>query len=264
MTATDLVLTCTQLLRKRGVVGKFVEFYGPGLQSLSISDRATISNMAPEYGATMGYFPIDSKTLDYLRLTGRDEHKIQTIENYLRAQDLFVKHDGSQEDCHYSGEQMTLDLASVQPSLAGPKRPHDRVDLSGMKTDFKTALTAKVGFKGYGLNPEHVKTTATFKFEGKDYTIGHGSLVIAAITSCTNTSNPDVMIAAGLVAKAAVERGLSVAPYIKTSLSPGSGVVSAYFAASGVQPFLDQLGFTTAGYGCMTCIGNSGEIAKEV
>jgi aconitate hydratase len=159
---------------------------------------------------------------------------------------------------------MELDLASVQPSLSGPKRPHDRVNLSDMKTDFTTSLSNKVGFKGYGLVPEHLNKTATFNYKGKDYEITHGSVVIAAITSCTNTSNPDVMLAAGLLAKNAVERGLSVKPYIKTSLSPGSGVVSAYFKEAGVQEYLDKLGFNTAGYGCMTCIGNSGEIPKEL
>jgi aconitate hydratase len=252
------------MLRKRGVVGKFVEYFGPGVESLSIADRATISNMAPEYGATMGYFPIDSKTMDFLRLSGRDESKVQTIEKYLREQGLFVKYDGSQADPVYSGEVIELDLSSVQPSLAGPKRPHDRVNLADMKTDFTTSLTNKVGFKGYGLAPETTKASATFKYEGKEYTLNHGSLVIAAITSCTNTSNPDVMLAAGLVAKNAVAKGLSVKPYIKTSLSPGSGVVSAYFDAANVTQYLDKLGFTTAGYGCMTCIGNSGEIPKEV
>ena len=175
-----------------------------------------------------------------------------------------MKYDGTQEDPVYSGDIMELNLDSVQPSLAGPKRPHDRVNLVDMKTDFTTCLTNKVGFKGYGLTPDQTKTKGSFTFEGKNYEINHGSLVIASITSCTNTSNPDVMLAAGLVAKRAVERGLSVKPYIKTSLSPGSGVVSAYFEAAGVQKYLDQLGFTTAGYGCMTCIGNSGEIPKEV
>jgi aconitate hydratase len=222
------------MLRKRGVVGKFVEFFGPGLQSLSISDRATISNMAPEYGATIGYFPIDSRTLDYLRLTGRDESKITEIEQYLREQDMFVKHDKSQEDPVYTGEIMELDLGSVQPSLSGPKRPHDRVNMSDMKKDFTACLTNKVGFKGYQLAPEATKNTAKFKFDGKDYEIKHGSVVIAAITSCTNTSNPDVMLQAGLLAKNAVEKGLSVKPYIKTSLSPGSGVVEEYFKKAGV------------------------------
>jgi aconitate hydratase len=239
VTATDLVLTITQQLRKRGVVGKFVEYFGPGVQSLTTADRATISNMAPEYGATMGYFPIDHQTLNYLRLTGRDEQTVQTIEKYLREQNLFVQYDGSQEHPVYSGDVMELDLSSVQPSLAGPKRPHDKVNLSDMKTDFTSSLTNKVGFKGYGLPSDHLKTKAKFTFQGTEYEIGHGSVVIAAITSCTNTSNPDVMLAAGLLARNAVEKGLSVKPYIKTSLSPGSGVVSAYFDAAGVTKYLD-------------------------
>lgn len=222
------------MLRKRGVVGKFVEYFGPGVENLTIADRATIANMAPEYGATMGYFPIDGKTMDFLRVSGRDESKVQTIEKYLREQNLFVKYDGTQADPVYSGEVMELDLDSVQPSLAGPKRPHDRVNLSDMKTDFTTSLTNKVGFKGYGLAGDQTKAKGSFTYEGKTYEINHGSVVIAAITSCTNTSNPDVMLAAGLVAKSAVEKGLSVKPYIKTSLSPGSGVVSAYFEAAGV------------------------------
>lgn len=234
VTATDLVLTITQMLRKRGVVGKFVEYFGPGVQHLTTSDRATISNMSPEYGATMGYFPIDHQTLNYLRLTGRDEQTVQTIEKYLREQNLYLLHDGSQQDPIYSGELMQLDLSSVQPSLAGPKRPQDKVNLTDMKTDFNSCLTNKVSFKGYGLPAEHLKTKGKFTYQGKEYEIGHGSVVIASITSCTNTSNPDVMLAAGLLARNAVKRGLSVKPYIKTSLSPGSGVVSAYFEAAGV------------------------------
>jgi aconitate hydratase len=220
--------------------------------------------MAPEYGATMGYFPIDNQTLDYLRLTGRPASKISLIEQYLREQNMFIKHDGSQEDPVYSGAIMELDLASIQPSLSGPKRPHDRVDMTKLPADFKSGLTAKVGFKGYGLDTKDVSKSVKINFEGKDYNLGHGSVVIAAITSCTNTSNPDVMLAAGLVAKNAVAKGLKVLPYIKTTLSPGSGVVKEYFALAGVQDALDKLGFTIAGYGCMTCIGNSGEIPAVV
>lgn len=263
-TATDLVLTCVEMLRKRGVVGKFVEFYGPGVQSLTLADRATIANMAPEYGATMGYFPIDKQTIDYLKMTGRPAGDIELIENYLKEQGMFVKHDGSQADPVYSGDIINLDLGSVQPSLSGPKRPHDRVDMAKLPTDFKTGLTAKVGFKGYGLEEKDTGKSVTIKYEGQDYELKHGSVVIAAITSCTNTSNPDVMLAAGLVAKNAVAKGLKVNPYIKTTLSPGSGVVKDYFHHAGVQDALDQLGFTIAGYGCMTCIGNSGEIPAEV
>lgn len=263
-TATDLVLTCVEMLRKRGVVGKFVEFYGPGVRNLTLADRATIANMAPEYGATMGYFPIDAQTVEYLTQTGRSTGDIELIQNYLQEQGMFINYDGSQPDPVYSGDIMDLDLASIQPSLSGPKRPHDRVDMSALPKDFKTGLTAKVGFKGFGLTEADAKKSVNIKFEGKDYELKHGSLVIAAITSCTNTSNPDVMLAAGLVAKKAIAKGLSVKPYIKTTLSPGSGVVKDYFEHADVQDSLDALGFTIAGYGCMTCIGNSGEIASEV
>jgi aconitate hydratase len=252
------------MLRKRGVVGKFVEFYGPGVRNLSLADRATIANMAPEYGATMGYFPIDDRTIEYLNLTGRDSGHVQLIEKYLKQQGMFVKHDGSQADPTYSGDIMHLDLASVQPALSGPKRPHDRVDFSNMKKDFTTCLTNKVGFKGFGLTEPDTKKSAKFQYKGQEYEFKHGTVVIAAITSCTNTSNPDVMLAAGLLARNAVEKGLKVKPYIKTSLSPGSHVVTEYFKVAGVDKYLDQLGFTTSGYGCMTCIGNSGEIPDEV
>ena len=237
-TATDLVLTIVEMLRKRGVVGKFVEFYGPGVESLSLADRATIANMAPEYGATMGYFPVDKRTMEYLRLIGRDESHVQLIEKYLRQQEMFVTYDG-RPDPTYSGEVMELDLSTVQGSLSGPKRPHDRVDFSNMKNDFNKCLTNKVGFKGFGLSESEVKKSAKFNFEGKEYDFNHGSVVIAAITSCTNTSNPDVMLAAGMLAKNAVEKGLSVAPYIKTSLSPGSHVVTDYFEKAGVNKYLD-------------------------
>ena len=263
-TATDLVLTCVEMLRKRGVVGKFVEFYGPGVKNLTLADRATIANMAPEYGATMGYFPIDMQTIEYLKQTGRPTSQTDLIQKYLTEQNLFVKHDGSQPDPVYSGAIMDLDLASIQPSLSGPKRPHDRVDMAKLPADFKAGLTAKVGFKGFGLDAKEAEKKVKINYEGKDYELTHGSLVIAAITSCTNTSNPDVMLAAGLVAKNAVAKGLKVKPYIKTTLSPGSGVVKDYFENAGVQDALDSLGFTIAGYGCMTCIGNSGEIPTPV
>ena len=263
-TATDLVLTCVEMLRKRGVVGKFVEFFGPGVQTLSLADRATIANMAPEYGATMGYFPIDNRTMEYLRTTGRDESHVQLIEKYLRQQDLFVKYDGSQPDPDYSGEVMQLDLSTVQGSLSGPKRPHDRVNFTDMKSDFNKCITNPVGFKGFGLEEADKAKSANFVYQGKEYTFNQGDVVIAAITSCTNTSNPDVMLAAGLLAKNAIAKGLSVAPWIKTSLSPGSHVVTQYYEKAGVDSALDALGFTTTGYGCMTCIGNSGEIPDEV
>ncbi len=238
-TATDLVLTCVEMLRKRGVVGKFVEFFGEGCQNLTLADRATISNMGPEYGATMGYFPVDDQTLDYLRLTARDADQVKTIEKYLKEQNMFRKYDGSQADPNYTGDIMELDLGSVLPSLSGPKRPHDRVNMKDMTTDFNSCLTNKVGFKGFGLDKAATSKKVKFNFEGKDYELGHGSLVIAAITSCTNTSNPDVMLQAGMVAKNAILKGLDVAPYIKTSLSPGSGVVTEYFRIAGVQQYLD-------------------------
>lgn len=263
-TATDIVLTCTQMLRKRGVVGQFVEFFGPGCQSLTLADRATIANMAPEYGATMGYFPIDEQTIDFLKMTGRDPHKIAFAEAYLKAQGLFRTYDGSSPDPYYSGAIMELDLSTVKPCLAGPKRPHDRVELSNMKNDFNACLKNPVGFKGYNIAEDKLASKSKFTFDGHEYELSHGSVVIAAITSCTNTSNPDVMLAAGMLAKNAVEKGLKVKPYIKTSLSPGSGVVTRYFELAGVTPYLDKLGFTLAGYGCMTCIGNSGELHDVV
>ncbi|GAM18289.1 hypothetical protein SAMD00019534_014640 [Acytostelium subglobosum LB1] len=262
VTATDLVLCVTKELRAKGVVGKFVEFFGEGVSTLSVQDRATISNMAPEYGATMGYFPADANTIKYLANTGRPAENLEYIEAYLKVQGLL---------CDYSrNEQLTysstleLDLSTVVPSLAGPKRPHDRVATANMKSDFASCLKSPIGFKGYGLTPEQIAKKATFVHNGQQFTITHGAVAIAAITSCTNTSNPSVMIGAGLLAKNAVEAGLSVASYIKTSLSPGSGVVTEYLNKSGVQPFLDQLGFNLTGYGCMTCIGNSGELAESV
>lgn len=263
-TATDLVLTVTQMLRKRGVVGKFVEFFGPGVNNLTLADRATIANMAPEYGATMGYFPIDEKSIDYLRTTNRSPVQIETVSNYLKAQGLFRTYDGSQQDPTFTGDVLELDLGSVRPSISGPKRPHDRVLVSEQKKEWNTILTAKTGFKGFGLKPEDTKRSIEFTYQGEKHTIKNGDVVIAAITSCTNTSNPDVMIGAGLLARNAVNKGLKVKPYIKTSLSPGSGVVTKYFQESGVDKYLDKLGFTTAGYGCMTCIGNSGELDQEL
>lgn len=260
-TATDLVLTCVRMLRTRGVVGKFVEFFGPGVENLTVADRATMANMAPEYGATMGYFPVDSKTIDYLRVTGRDADKLAYIEAYLKAQGLFRNY-ATDPDPVFTGAVLELDLATVVPCLSGPKRPHDRVALSDMKSDFTTSLTAPVGFKGFGL--QDASQTSEFTYKDHQYTLKNGSVVIAAITSCTNTSNPDVMLAAGLLAKNAVEKGLRVAPYIKTSLSPGSKVVTQYFERAGVTPYFNQLGFYLAGYGCMTCIGNSGELDEPV
>ena len=263
VTATDLVLTCTEMLRKRKVVGKFVEFFGPGVNSLSLADRATISNMAPEYGATIGYFPVDSKALDYLYQTGRCQEKIAVITKYLEVQGLLRNYQ-TQADPEFTGEVLVLDLSTVVPCMSGPKRPHDRVAVSDLKNEFTKGLTDPTSFKAYGLVPEKAHDEQPFVYKGVEYKLRQGSVVLAAITSCTNTSNPGVMLAAGMLARNAVEKGLKIAPYIKTSLSPGSGVVSKYFEASNLQKYFDVLGFNTAGYGCMTCIGNSGELDPEV
>jgi len=263
VTATDLVLVLTNLLRKKGVVEKFVEFYGPGTGALSISDRATISNMAPEYGATMGYFPMDAKAINYLRLTGRSEEKIAYIEAYLKAQGLYRDYSDSKADAVFT-DVIELDLSTVKPSLAGPKRPHDYVLLSDMKKDFLSCLENKVGFKGYGLSEQDRQKFVPFTYEGENYELRQGSVVIAAITSCTNTSNPDVMIAAGMLARAAVAKGLKVNKYVKTSLAPGSRVPTEYLTRSGLLTDLEKLGFGVVGYGCTTCIGNSGPLPDEV
>ncbi|XP_060517450.1 cytoplasmic aconitate hydratase-like [Cylas formicarius] len=262
VTSTDLVLTITKHLRQIGVVGKFVEFYGSGVSALSIADRATISNMCPEYGATVGFFPADETSLSYLRQTNRSEEQVKLIEGYLLATKQ-MRNYASEENPIFS-QTFGLDLSTVVSSVSGPKRPNDRVSVSDMKNDFISCLTNKIGFKGFGLTKEKVETRAKFMFDGKPYTIGHGSVIIAAITSCTNTSNPSVMLGAGLLAKKAVEAGLTVEPYIKTSLSPGSGVVTYYLRESGVIPALEQLGFGVVGYGCMTCIGNSGGIDENI
>ena len=260
--ATDLVLTLTNMLRKRGVVGKFVEFFGPGCQGLTIADRATIANMSPEYGATMGFFHIDAKTMDYLRQTGREESQIVQMEKYLRAQGLFQTYD--MPTPVYSGEIMELDLATVVPCLAGPKRPQDRVALSSLKTEFAAGLTSPVSFKAFGVAHDKAGEVAKFSHSGKEFELAHGSVVLAAITSCTNTSNPGVMIGAGVLARNAVAKGLTVSPYIKTSLSPGSQVVDAYLTNSNLLSSLEKLGFYKAGFGCMTCIGNSGDLDESV
>jgi len=260
-TATDLVLTITKNLRDHGVVGKFVEFFGDGVRNLSVADRATLGNMSPEYGATIGYFPVDETTIQYLLQTGRDAGRVRVIEQYLRAQGLFNE-PGTREPVFSS--VIELDLSTVQPCVAGPKRPHDRVLLSSMAKDFQTCLTNKVGFKGFGLASDELSKTVSFDFHGKQYQITHGSVVIAAITSCTNTSNPNVMIAAGLLCRNARAKGLKIQPYIKTSLSPGSGVVTRYFDESGLTDDLNAMGYNLCGYGCMTCIGNSGELPDEV
>jgi aconitate hydratase len=261
VTATDLVLTVTQILRKYGVVDKFVEFFGPGLESMSLPDRALVSNMSPEYGATMGYFPVDAETLRYMRLSGRPEELIALTEAYCRAQGLFRDADSPEPEYTHTLE---LDLGSVVPSLAGPKRPQDRVALNDMKSVFEKALTAPVKERGYALTKEARAQKARIGSNGGSYEIGHGAVVIAAITSCTNTSNPSVMVAAGLLARKAVEKGLKVRPYVKTSLAPGSRVVTEYLKKANLMEPLAKLGFNVVGYGCTTCIGNSGPLPGEV
>jgi len=260
-TATDLALVVTQMLRQKGVVGKFVEFYGSGLSSMSLPDRATIANMAPEYGATMGFFPVDAETLRYLRQTGRLEDEVEAVELYSRAQGLFRTDDTPDPEFQ---ETLELDLSTVQPSLAGPKRPQDRVLLTDMKREWREGLQKPVEQRGFGLTGEQLAQTGTLRMKGQEVQLKHGDVVIAAITSCTNTSNPSVMMAAGLVAKKAVEAGLSVKPYVKTSLAPGSKVVTEYLNDTGLTPYLEQLGFYTVGYGCTTCIGNSGPLPEPV
>jgi aconitate hydratase len=257
-TATDLVLTVTEILRRKGVVGKFVEFFGPGLPALSLADRATIANMAPEYGATCGIFPVDDETLRYLRLSGRSPEQIELVEAYCKEQGLFAN--PSSPAAEYS-EVVELDLATVEPSVAGPKRPQDRVRLQEIKRSFETALPSLVKPKKTGATAGSPAPSAS---GGGDANLKTGSVVIAAITSCTNTSNPSVLIAAGLLAKKAVERGLKAQPWVKTSLAPGSQVVTAYLEKAGLTPYLDQLRFQTVAYGCTTCIGNSGPLAAPI
>ncbi|HET7102239.1 MAG TPA: aconitate hydratase AcnA, partial [Terriglobia bacterium] len=261
VTATDLVLTVTQMLRAKGVVDKFVEFFGDGLVQMALPDRATIGNMSPEYGATMGFFPVDVETLRYLRQTGRTDEEVDRVERYTKEQGLFHTEQGA--DPEYS-DTMELEMETVEPSLAGPKRPQDRIALSDMKSAFHKALTAPTKERGIGLSPDAVGRTATIGFNGTSAKMGHGAVVIAAITSCTNTSNPSVMLAAGLVAKKAVERGLEVPPYVKTSLAPGSKVVTEYLTAAGLLEPLEKIHFDLVGYGCTTCIGNSGPLPPEV
>lgn len=253
ITATDLVLTVTQMLRKKGVVGKFVEFFGPGLYNLTLADRATIANMGPEYGATCGFFPVDAETLDYLTTTGRKADRIALVEAYSKAQGLFATRETA--DPVFT-DTLELDLSSVQPSMAGPKRPEGRVDLSGVKAGFAAAME-----NDYKKGAEIARRVPV---EGEDFDLGHGDVVIAAITSCTNTSNPSVLMAAGLLARNAVAKGLKVKPWVKTSLAPGSQVVAEYLAKSGLQTDLDKLGFNLVGFGCTTCIGNSGPLPAPI
>jgi aconitate hydratase len=261
VTPTDLTLTITQMLRKHGVVGKFVEFYGEGLESLPLADRAMIANMSPENGATITFFPVDDETLNYMRLTGRTEAEIALVEAYCKAQGLFRT--AATPKPNFTSE-LELDISTVEPSLSGPKRPHDRIGLDQMSGSFRASLEAPKSQRGYEIKAEDLGRQATFGSNGHTVTMGHGALVIAAITSCTNTSNPAVMIGAGLVAKKAVERGLQVKPYVKTSLAPGSRVVTEYLEKANLLEPLAELGFNLVGYGCTTCIGNSGPLPGEV
>ena len=258
VTATDLALTVTQFLRQKGVVEQFVEFFGPGLDQLTLADRATVANMAPEYGATTGLFPIDAETLRYLRETGRTEQEVELVERYCRVQGIFRTSESPEP---IFSEVLSLDLANVEPSISGPKRPHDRVHVKDVKNVFRRSLTAPIKDRGYGLPENDVLKNVAVRDNG---TLSNGSVVIASITSCTNTSNPHVLLAAGLIAKKAVEKGLSIAPSVKTSLAPGSRVVTAYLRRSGVLEPLEKLGFGVAAYGCATCIGNSGPIEPRV
>ncbi len=259
-TATDLVLTVTKMLRERGVVGKFVEFYGSGMGSMSLPDRATIANMAPEYGATMGFFPVDDETLRYMRRTGRSEEQIALVEEYCKVNGLYYTADTP--DPVFT-DTLKLDMSTVVPSLAGPKRPQDKIALTDMKAEYRRTLVRPAGPQGIGLKEEELGRTAQYK-NGSTIDMKHGDVVIAAITSCTNTSNPSVMVGAGLLAKNAVERGLSVKPYVKTSMAPGSKVVTDYLDKAELTPYLEALGFHTVGYGCTTCIGNSGPLPEPV
>ncbi|MDP4461763.1 aconitate hydratase AcnA [Staphylococcus hyicus] len=260
-TATDLALRVTELLRKKGVVGKFVEFFGPGVEKLPLADRATIANMAPEYGATCGFFPVDDETLKYLRLTGRSEEQIETVDKYLKENHMYF--DASAEP-NYT-DVVDLDLSTVEASLSGPKRPQDLIFLSDMKEAFQKSVTAPAGNQGHGLDKSEFDKKATIEFkDGRSTEMKTGDIAIAAITSCTNTSNPYVMLGAGLLAKKAVEKGLKVPDYVKTSLAPGSKVVTGYLRDAGLQDYLDQLDFNLVGYGCTTCIGNSGPLLEEI
>ena len=260
-TATDLVLIVTQMLRQKGVVGKFVEFFGPGLSNMTVTDRATLANMAPEYGATMGFFPVDDRTIDYLKQTGRPDNLVSLVERYCKEQGLFRTDD--MPDPEFK-DTLSVDLSTVVPCLAGPKRPQDRIVLKDMKAKWQKALTAPTQEFGFNLNESDLDNKSEIELNGQTVELTHGSLVIAAITSCTNTSNPSVMLGAGILAKKAVEAGLNVKPYVKTSLAPGSKVVTEYLDKAGLTSYLEKLGFHTVGYGCTTCIGNSGPLPKPV
>ncbi|MBM7583890.1 aconitate hydratase [Bacillus pakistanensis] len=261
-TATDLALKVTQVLRQKGVVGKFVEYFGAGVATLPLADRATIANMAPEYGATCGFFPVDTESLDYMRLTGRSEEQIKMVEQYLTHNDMFFTPE--KEEPVYT-DVVEIDLSAIEPNLSGPKRPQDLIPLSKMQTAFLDSITNPEGNQGFGLDASEIEKTATYKNEkGDEVTMKTGAIGIAAITSCTNTSNPYVMLGAGLVAKKAVELGMEVPDYVKTSLAPGSKVVTGYLRDSGLLGYLESIGFNLVGYGCTTCIGNSGPLREEI
>jgi aconitate hydratase len=257
VTATDMTLKIVEMLREHGVVGKFVEFHGKGMTALTLPDRATIANMAPEYGATCGFFPIDEITLDYMHLSGRDAGQIEDVKRFLTAQGMFYTPETPTPEFT---SRISLDLSSVEPAMAGPKRPQDRVELSEMKSHWQASLNAPIGHSGHGIDASENGASSTIG----DYTLKHGDIVISAITSCTNTSNPSVMLAAGLVARNALSRGLSIAPWTKPSLAPGSRVVTEYFDRANLTESLNELGFHNVGYGCTTCIGNSGPLATEI
>ncbi|MEN1969566.1 aconitate hydratase AcnA [Lentibacillus sp. N15] len=262
VTATDVALTITNILRKHGVVGKFVEFYGPGVRTMTVADRATVANMAPEYGATMGFFPVDDQTIHYLRSIGRSEEQLQLIETYYRAQGMFV--DDNSPEADFS-ETITLDLSTVSSSLAGPKRPQDRINLADMKRSYHETIRKPIETGGYGLSEDQIKEEVLITHKnGEKSKLSHGSVVLAAITSCTNTSNPTVLMMAGLLAKKAVEKGLRKLEFVKSSLTPGSRVVTDYLRESGLLFYLEKLGFYVSGYGCATCIGNSGPLPEEI
>jgi len=260
-TPTDIALTVTQMLRKKGVVGKFVEFFGSGLSQIALADRALIANMAPEYGATMGFFPIDQESLRYLSHTGRSVELVELVERYTKEQGLFRSDDTANP---IFTDTLELDLSAIEPSLAGPKRPQDRVPLNEVKPSFVKSLSAPTDQRGFDLPARDLSKNVPLKMDGKDFQLAHGAVVIASITSCTNTSNPTVMLAAGLLAKKAVEKGLTVPAYVKTSLAPGSRVVTDYLERTGLLPYLEKLGFQVVGYGCTVCIGNSGPLPEAV
>jgi aconitate hydratase len=262
VTATDMTLRIVEILRAHGVVSKFVEFHGQGLTSLTLPDRATIANMAPEYGATCGFFPVDDTTLEYMRLSGRDSEHIENVKRYLSAQGMFYTPDSETPEFT---SNLSLDLGDVEPAMAGPKRPQDRVDLSAMKSHWHDSLVAPVGHSGHGVeSSQSAHQVEVMGSDGQTYNLKHGDIVISAITSCTNTSNPSVMLGAGILARNAVQRGLRVAPWNKPSLAPGSRVVTEYYDAAGLTVYLNELGFHNVGYGCTTCIGNSGPLEPEI